>query len=84
MAEKYARTDKSDTETEAGGEPGTLQSQSRYKKRHMTKMYLKDSDKEVIVDFVKDHEELYDKTNKLYKDKARKLKPVCESVQDLV
>ena len=29
----------------------------------MTNIYLTDSDKEATVDFVKDHEELYDKTN---------------------
>ena len=38
----------------------------------MTNIYLRDWDKEAIVDFVKDHEELYDKTNKHFKDKARK------------
>ena len=30
-----------------------------------------DSDEEAIVDFVKEHEDLYDKTNKHLKDKAR-------------
>ena len=35
-------------------------------------MYLTDSDEEGIVDFVKDHEELYDKTHQKFKDKARK------------
>ena len=64
VAEKHARTDKRDTEmdTETGGEGGTSQSHSRHKKGHMTKIYLKDSDEEVIVDCVKDHEELYNKT----------------------
>ena len=38
----------------------------------MTNIYLTDSDKEAIVDFVKDHEELYDKINKHFKDKAWK------------
>ena len=33
-------------------------------------VYLTDSDKEAIVDFAKDHEELYNKTNKHFKDKA--------------
>ena len=37
-------------------------------KRHMTNIYLIDSDEETIVDFVKDH----DKTNDKFKDKARK------------
>ena len=56
-------------DTDTGRELGTSQSHSRHKKRHMTNIYLKDSDKETIVDFVKDHEELYDKTNKHFKDK---------------
>ena len=38
----------------------------------MTNIYLTDSDKEAIVDFVKDHKELYDKTNEHFKDKGRK------------
>ena len=38
----------------------------------MTTIYLKDLDKEAIVDFVKDHKELYDKTNEHFKDKSRK------------
>ena len=36
----------------------------------MTNIY--DSDEETIVDFVKDHEELYDKTSEHFKDKPRK------------
>ena len=36
-------------------------SQSHYKNRHMTNVYLSDSDEEAIVNFVKEHEELYDK-----------------------
>ena len=57
MAEKQARTDRSNTEmdTEAAGEAGTSQSQSRHKKEHMINIYLMDSDEEAIVDFVKDH-----------------------------
>ena len=50
----------------AGGEAGP--SQSQYK----TNIYVTDSDKEVIVDFVKDHKELYDKSNEYFKDKASK------------
>ena len=38
----------------------------------MTNIYLTDSNEEAIVDFVKDHEELYDKTNEHFQDKARK------------
>ena len=38
----------------------------------MTNIYLTDSGKEAIVDFVKDHKELYDKMNEHFKDKARK------------
>ena len=36
------------------------------KERHIRNIYLKDSDEEIIVHFVKDHEELYNKpTNTL-------------------
>ena len=38
-----------------------IQSQS---KGHVTNIYLTDSDEEAIMDFVKDREELYDKTMK--------------------
>ena len=48
---KCARTDRSDTETEAGGEAGTSQLlHSRYKKGHMTSIYQTDSDEETIMD----------------------------------
>ena len=44
LSEKYARTDKSDTEidtcSEGGGEADTFQSHSRHKKGHMTNIYL--------------------------------------------
>ena len=71
VVEKRLRTEKSDTETEAPrGEAGP--SQSRYKKGHMINVYLTDSDKDAIVDFVKDHEELYDKTNDYFNEKAKK------------
>ena len=52
LAEKRPRTEKSDTETEDGGEEGP--SQSRYKKGHMTNINVKDSEEEAIMDFVKD------------------------------
>ena len=70
VAIKRPRTERSDSEmdTEGGGEVGTSQSQSRFKKGHMTSIYLTDSDEEAIVDFLKDHEELHDKIN----NKARK------------
>ena len=59
--------------TQAGGEAGTSQSHSRHKKGHMTKIYLMGSDiKRLLGNLVKDHEDLYDKTNEHFKDKARK------------
>ena len=42
------------------------------RKGHMTDIYLTGSDEEAIVDFVKDHKELYDKKNEHFKNKARK------------
>ena len=38
----------------------------------MTQTFLTDSDEGAVVDYVKDHEELYDKTSEHFKDKARK------------
>ena len=38
----------------------------------MKSIFLSDSDEEAIVEFVKQHEELYDKTNDKFKDKQRK------------
>ena len=46
--------------------------QSRQKKGQMKSIFLSDSDKEVIVEFIKQHEELYDKTNNSFKDKQKK------------
>ena len=54
------------------GEAGPSEFQSRYKKGHMKNIYLTDSDEEAIMDFATDHEELFDKNNKHFKDKARK------------
>ena len=73
-SKKCARIDRSDTEmhTEGGGEAGTCESQPRHKKGHMTNIHLTDLDEEAIVDIVKAHEELYDKTNEHFKDKVRK------------
>ena len=74
VAKQRQRTERSESEmdTEGGGEAGTYQLLSRRNKRHMTNIYFTDSDEKAIVDFVKDHEELFDKTNKHFKDKARK------------
>ena len=38
----------------------------------MKSIFLSDSDEEAILEFVKQHKELYDKTNDKYKDKQRK------------
>ena len=72
-AEKLARTNRSDRKmyTEAGGEAATSQLHSRQKKRHMTNINLTDSNDKLIMDFVKDHEELYDMSNER-QDKIRK------------
>ena len=69
VAENRTRTEKSETETEAGGEVGTS-SQTCYKKGQMANIYFTNSDKVTIGDFVKDHKELYDKRNEHFK--ARK------------
>ena len=61
--EKRMRTD-TDTDVES--------TQSRQKKGQMKYIFLSNSDKEAIVEFVKQHEELYDKTNDNFKDKQKK------------
>ena len=61
--EKRARTG-TDTDVES--------TQSRQKKGQMKCIFLSDSDEEAIVEFVKQHEELYDKTNDSFKDKQKK------------
>ena len=61
--EKRVRTD---TDT------GVESTQSRQKKGQMKSIFLNYSDKEAIVEFVKQYEELYDKTNDSFKDKQNK------------
>ena len=38
----------------------------------MKSIFLSDSDEETIVEFIKQHKELYDKTHYKFKDKQRK------------
>ena len=61
--EKRSTTD-TDTDPEC--------TQSRQKKGQMKSIFLSDSDEEAIVDFMKQHEELFDKTHKKFKDKQGK------------
>ena len=65
--EKRTRTERSDTETQAAGEEAGP-SQSRYKKGDITNVYFTDSNEEDVVDYMKDHEELYNKTSEHFKD----------------
>ena len=46
--------------------------QSRQKKGQMKSIFMSDSDEEAIMEFVKQHEELYDKTDDSFKDKQKK------------
>ena len=60
----------------------------------MIHIYLIDSDKKAIADFVNYHEELFENTNEHFKDKnqegipvgevCKQLQAVCQSVQDLL
>ena len=59
---KSIRTD-SDTDVES--------TQSRQKKGQMKSIFLSDSDEEAILEFIKQYEELYDKTNDSFKDKQK-------------
>ena len=69
MDETEERTEKRprmDTDTDSES------TQSRQKKGQMKSIFLSDSDNEAIVEFIKQHEELYDKTQDKFKDKQRK------------
>ena len=69
MEESQKRTEKrprTDTDTDAES------TQFRQKKGQINSIFLCDSDEEAIVEFVKQHEELYDKTNSKFRDKQRK------------
>ena len=46
--------------------------ESRQKKGQMKSIFLSDSDKEAIMEFIKQQEELYDNTNDSFKDKQKK------------
>ena len=46
--------------------------QSRQNKGQMKSIFLSDSDKEAILEFIKQHKECYDKTNDSFKDKQKK------------
>ena len=46
--------------------------QSRQKKGQMKSIFLSDSSEEAIVEFIKQHKELFDKTNGSFKDKQKK------------
>ena len=62
-AEKRPRTD-TDTDPES--------TQSRQKKGKMKSIFLSDSDEEAIGEFIKQHEELYNKTCAKLKEMQRK------------
>ena len=69
MEESQERTEKrpqTDTDTDVES------TQSRQKKGQMKSIFLSDSDKEAIAEFVKQHKELYDKTNGSFEDKQKK------------
>ena len=64
--ERGEKSVRSDTDTDVES------TQSRQKKGQMKSIFLSDSDEEAIVEFVKQHEELYDKTNDSFNDKQKK------------
>ena len=70
--EKRQRIERSESDKELEALWETSQSSSQLHKEKMTNISLSDSDEEVIVDFVKEHKELYNKINKLFKNKVRK------------
>ena len=69
MEESQGRTEKqpqTDTDTDVES------TQSRQKKRQMKSIFLSDSGKEAIVEFIKQYAKLFDKTHDKFKDKYRK------------
>ena len=77
--------DRERMEREEGREPGkgvkraqtatdtdVESTQSRQKKGQMKSIFQSDSDEEAIMAFIKQHEDLYDKTNNSFKDKQKK------------
>ena len=70
VVEKRPGTERHEGEIDAEGGGETATSQSRHKKGCMTNIYLTDTDDYAIVDFVQDHEELYDKIKEHFWSKA--------------
>ena len=68
MEEEERREKRVRTDADTGAES----TQSRQKKGQMKSIFLSDSGEEAIVEFVKQHEELYDQTNDSFKDKQKK------------
>ena len=65
MEQTWERTKtqpRTDTDTDV------VSTQSRKKKGQMKSIFLSDSDKEAIVEFVYQHKELFDKTHAKFKD----------------
>ena len=64
--------EKGENRAQAGTDTDAESTQSRQKKGQMKSIFLSDSEGEAIVEFVKQHEELYYKTNGSFKDKQKK------------
>ena len=64
--------ERGETRRRTDTDPDPECSQSRQKKGQMKSIFLSNSDEETIVDFVKQHEELFDKNHSKFKDKYRK------------
>ena len=77
--EEEARVEEANVDESHSQEAGQPEKRPRTercdKKGQMTRIYLTDSDGEAIADFVKDQDELYDKTSEHFKDKASKESP---------
>ena len=59
-------------ETRVRTDTDTVESIQSRQKGQMKSIILSDSDEEAIVEFIKQHKELYDKTNNSFKDKQKK------------
>ena len=70
--ERREEEKRGETRTRTDMDTDAVSTQPRQKKGQMKSIFLSDSDEESIVEVIKQHEELYDKTNDSFKDKQKK------------
>ena len=69
--ERKESPERGETRVQIDTDTDVESTQSKQNKDQMKSIFLTDSDEEAIVEFIKQHEELYDKTNNSFKDKQK-------------